>query len=64
MDEQAYLPEHLVVKVLDEDATTVMSAHAKTVNTHIMLELSAQVGERFSVRLELGDTNITENFIV
>ncbi len=63
-DEQAYLPENLVVKVLDEDGTTVMSAHAKTVNTHIMLELSAQVGERFSVRLELGNTNITENFIV
>lgn len=63
-DKQAYLPENLVVKVLDEDGTTVMSAHAKTVNTHIMLELSAQVGERFSVRLELGDTDITENFIV
>lgn len=63
-DEQAYLPENLVVKVLDEEGTTVMSAHAKTANTHIILELSAQVGERFSVKLELGNTNITENFIV
>ncbi len=63
-DEQAYLPENLVVKVLDEEGTNVMSAHAKTANTHITLELSAQVGERFSVKLELGNTNITENFIV
>lgn len=63
-DEQAYLPENLVVKVLDEAGTSVMSAHAKTANTHIILELSAQVGESFSLSLELGSTNITENFIV
>ncbi len=63
-DEQAYLPENLIVKVLDQERTIIMSAHAKTANTHITLELSAQVGERFSVRLELGDTDITEAFIV
>lgn len=63
-DEQTYLPENLVVKVLDEQETSVMSTQAKTANTHIILELSAQVGERFSVKLELGNTNVTENFIV
>lgn len=63
-DEQVYLPENLAVRVLDENGATVMSAHAKTANTHITLELGAQVGEQFSVRLELGNTNVTENFVV
>lgn len=62
--EQAYLPDNLTVKVLDEEGAAVMEAHAKTANTHITLEFSAKLGERFSVRLELGDTNITENFVV
>lgn len=62
--EQAYLPDNLTVKVLDEEGAAVMEAHAKTANTHITLEFSAKLKERFSVRLELGDTNITENFVV
>lgn len=63
-DEQIYLPDDLAVKVLDEEETIVMSAHAKTANTHITLEFSVQVGERFSVKLELGDTDVTQNFVV
>ncbi|MBE9035031.1 DUF1822 family protein [aff. Roholtiella sp. LEGE 12411] len=62
--EQACLPENLIVKVLDEKGVAVMEAHAKSTNAHIILEFSAQLGERFSIRLELGDTNITEKFIV
>lgn len=63
-DEQAYLPENLAVKVLEPNGVTLMSANAKTANTHITLELSASVGERFSVSLELESTNVTENFVV
>lgn len=62
--EQAYLPENLVVKVLDGEGSTVMEAHAKTANTHITLEFSASLGERFSVLLELGNTNVIEHFVV
>ncbi|MBW4564988.1 MAG: DUF1822 family protein [Mojavia pulchra JT2-VF2] len=61
---QTYLPENLIVKVLDFKGVAVMEAHAKSANAHVTLEFNAQIGERFSVRLELGDTNITENFIV
>ena len=63
-DEQAYLPNNLTVKVLDEEGAAVMEAHARTANTHITLEFSAQLGERFSVRLELGDMSNTSNFVV
>lgn len=62
--EQAYLPDNLTVKVLDGEGATVMEAHAKTANTHITLEFSTQMGARFSIRLELGDTKIAENFVV
>lgn len=62
--EQAYLPDNLIVKVLDGEGAAVMEAHAKTANTHITLEFSAQVGEHFSVKLELGDMSVTENFVV
>ena len=41
-----------------------MEAHAKTANTHMTLEFNAQMGERFSVRLELGNMSVTENFVV
>lgn len=62
--EQASLPENLVVKVLNEKATTIMSARTAPTNAQVTLELGAQLEERFSVRLELGDTNVTENFLV
>lgn len=63
-NDQAYLPNNLIVKVLDEKGTNVMEAHAKSGSTHITLEFNAQIGERFSVNLELGDTNIIENFVI
>lgn len=63
-NEQVHLPENLTVQVLDGEGTSVMEARAKTANTHITLELSAQLGERFSVLLKLGNTNVTEHFIV
>ncbi len=62
--EQAYLPDNLTVKVLDRDGAAVMEAHAKTANTYITLDFSAELGERFSLRLELGNMSFTENFVV
>ena len=62
--EQAYLPDNLIVKVLDGKGAAVMEAHAKTANTYITLEFSAQLGERFSVRLKQEDMSVTENFVV
>lgn len=62
--EQVYLPNNLIVKVLDEKRATVMEAHAKSGSTHITLEFHVQMGEHFSVSLELGDDSIiTEKFV-
>ncbi|MEH2248117.1 DUF1822 family protein [Nostoc sp.] len=62
--EQAYLPNNLIVKVLDEKGVTVMEAGVISGSTHVTLEFDVQKGERFSVNLELEDTNITEKFVV
>ncbi|MCA1994920.1 MAG: DUF1822 family protein [Coleofasciculus sp. S288] len=61
--EQLYLPSYLSLKVLDEEVT-VMEAQAGSANTHMTLEFGAQLGERFSVSLELGELSLTEKFVV
>lgn len=62
--DRAYLPNDLSVKVLDEQEVTVMEAHARAANSFITLEFSAQLGERFSLKLELGAMSVSENFVV
>lgn len=62
--ERTYLPDDLTVNVLDQEGTVVMEAHAGTANSYITLEFSVQIGEHFSITLELGDISLTENFIV
>ncbi|MDZ8188455.1 MAG: DUF1822 family protein [Nostoc sp. ChiSLP02] len=64
-DEEVYLPNDLIVKVLDEKGVTVMEAHARSGSTHITLEFQVQMGEHFSVTIELGNNSIiTEKFFV
>jgi hypothetical protein len=62
--EQAYLPPNLILKVLEGEGVAVMEARAGSANTHMTLEFSAQFGECFRVRVELGDISFTENFVV
>ncbi len=61
---QAELPSNLTLKLLDGEEVVVMEARAASANTYITLEFKAQLGERFKVKVELGDFNITENFVV
>lgn len=62
--EQAYLPPNLTLKVLEGEGVAVMEARTGSANTHMTLEFSALLGERFSVRVELGDISVTDNFVV
>jgi len=63
-DEQAYLPPNITLKALNEEGTAVMEAHTGSATTLMRLEFIAQLGERFSLRIEVGDISITENFVV
>lgn len=61
---QEYLPPNLHLMVLDFEAVSVMEAQTRSRNKNIQLEFSCEVGERFSVKLVLGDISITENFVI
>lgn len=60
---QKYLPEELELMVLDDLGTSVMQATARSTKS-IQLNFSSELGERFSIKVALGDVNFTEVFIV
>lgn len=60
---QTYLPQNLQLIVLDEDGQAVMQAYARSTE-NIQFEFSGEFGERFSVKLALGDFSITEPFLI
>jgi hypothetical protein len=61
---QTYLPSNLQLMVLDEDGEAVIDAHARNDNKNIQLEFGGEPGDRFSVKVALGDVSVTENFVV
>lgn len=58
-----HLPPELQVMVLDELGISVMEAQARTTR-NIQFEFSGELGERFSIKLALGDVSITEGFVI
>lgn len=62
--EQTYLPPNLQLMVLDFEGISVMEAHTRSSNKNIQLQFSAEEGERFSVKLTLGNISVTEDFVI
>lgn len=62
-NERSFLPEDLKLMVLDEDGKSVMQAEARSTKS-IILKFGVEVGESFGVKVALGDTSITENFLI
>lgn len=61
---QTYLPPDLQLMVLDFEGAAVMEAHTRSTNKNVQLQFSGEVGERFSVKVALGDTSVVEDFII
>ncbi len=59
-----YLPPNLHVTLLDCDGASVMEAQTRSTNKNIQLEFSCEIGERFSVKLALGDVSTIEDFVI
>ena len=57
------LPSALDVKVLDEASTVVMQAQSRATRT-IELNFGVELGDRFSVQVNLGNFSVTEAFLV
>ena len=60
---QSYLPQDLQLMVLDENGDAVMQAVAKSAQT-IQLNFRGESGERFSVKVALGEVSVTKAFLV
>lgn len=60
---QLYLPPELRVMVLDEQEKAVLQADAGN-SESIEFQFSGEPGERFSVKVALDDTSITETFLI
>lgn len=61
---QAYLPEQFQVMILDEAGLSVMEAQARSANKNIQLRFGGAPGERFGIRLALGDVSAVEDFVI
>lgn len=60
---QTHLPSDLQLMVLDEAGEAVMQAQARKTE-NIQLNFSGEVGEKFSVKVRLGEVSVTEGFII
>lgn len=61
---QTYLPPNLQLMVLDFEGAAVMEAQARSANKNIQLQFSGEPGERFSVKVVLGDVSVVEDFVI
>jgi Protein of unknown function (DUF1822) len=59
----AYLPEDLEIKVLDEHGVAVMQAQSRQTDM-LQLHFQGTIGEKFSIELELNNINLVETFII
>ncbi len=63
-ENQVYIPRNLQITVLDENDNTCVEMSAREEDNWMKLEFTGKPGERFSIKLALGDIGITENFII
>lgn len=63
-DGQTYLPPELQLVVLDESGTTFIAAQARDADNYVQLEFSGTPGERFRIKVALGDASVTEDFAI
>jgi hypothetical protein len=62
--DKIYLPPDLKLILLDKSGKSVFEVTARRADAYIQLKLTGQPGEQFGVRVALGDTNTTENFMI
>lgn len=61
---QIFLPPLLQLIVLDETGTIFLEAKARRADNYIQLQFKGTPGERFSVKVALGEVSFTESFVI
>ncbi|MFG6104064.1 DUF1822 family protein [Leptothoe sp. EHU-05/26/07-4] len=64
MGENVYLPQGLIVTVLDEAGTVCLTAQARSVDNYLQLYFRGCPGEPFTIRIDLDDASVVENFLI
>lgn len=62
--ESTYLPQGLELIVNDENGESVLNATSREHDNWVEVTLSAQIGEKFSVDICLGESKVTQEFVV
>ncbi|WP_375513682.1 DUF1822 family protein [uncultured Nostoc sp.] len=64
---EIYLPPNLQLMVIDFEGIegeSIMEAQTRSTNKSIQLQFSGDVGERFSIKLVLGNISVLESFLI
>ena len=61
---QTYLPPDVQMIVLDDADEVFLEARSRSADNWIQLEFTGEPGERFSVKVALGDASIVEDFVI
>lgn len=61
---QEYLPPQLCFSILDASKEAVMTGKTKGDSKELKFRFRGEPGERFSVKLSLGDVDVIENFVI
>ncbi|MCL6753926.1 DUF1822 family protein [Nostoc sp. CCCryo 231-06] len=64
---EMYLPPNLQLMVIDFEGVegeSIMEAQTRSTNKNIQLQFSGDVGERFSIKLVLGNISVIESFLI
>ncbi|MFW6296780.1 MAG: DUF1822 family protein [Halothece sp.] len=59
-----YLPPEVQLIILDEDGEVFLEAKSRTADNWIQLAFRGEPGERFSVKVALGEAEIVEQFVI
>jgi Protein of unknown function (DUF1822) len=61
---QSHLPPNLSLRVIDDKEITFLEAQSRSADDYMQLQFTGKQGESFSVQVALGETSLTENFIL
>ena len=64
LGDSPYLPEGLVLTVLDEENAVAMSATSREIDNYIQIRLSGRSGDPFGVRVAIGEAAFQEQFVI
>jgi hypothetical protein len=64
IENDAYLPADLKLMVLDDGEQILQTVTARQADVCIQLKLTGAVGERFGVRVAIGEVGLTESFVL